>query len=337
MNANKKLMKSAAAFGAASVLLFTFVISTYPQARPSTLTPSVDGAAPGESFRVDMNPVIGMRGQEAENLRIVLRPSRAQGAQSDLELRIEEFYGSGFRVRMPQEARPNMGPGRLHLLNQRGDVLASSKNANFRILAAPRAGQVAPGSGSAGAGPAPDRAGRSAGPDPRQGREERPSRQGGMTAPGVSAQAEDPQVFTTPGISAQAQRLPTPVTDYVGIATREIVLKSSEKTDISVFTLPSDVRLDDQVVLMFMANPDDAQIEFEVTINGHEIRRVTFKEGAVRTFHIRFNARGILRSGRNELGLLGYESRVGGIDLGRTERKIRVDDIVLLFHRDIHW
>jgi hypothetical protein len=158
-----------------------------------------------------------------------------------------------------------------------------------------------------------------------------------MTTPGVSGQAKEVQVPTTPGVQGKAAKLPTPVADYVGIATREIVLKNENRWEVSVFTLPSDVRLDDQAVLMFLANPDDSQIEFKVRINGHDIKHVTFKEGAARTFHIRFNAKGILRSGQNDLGLLGYEVRVGGIELGRTERKIRIDDIVLWFHRDIRW
>ncbi len=336
MNDKRRLLNPVAVFEAALVLLVTFVLPAYPQSRPSRLTPGVDGAAPGESFRVDIDPVIGMRAQEAESCRMVLRPSGERGPQSDIVLTIVEYHGSWFLVRMPQEIRSRMGAWILFLLNRRGDVLASSGDATFRILSVPRTGQVAPGSRGATNGPVRDRVDPSAGPDPRQGREEVRARQG-LTTPGVSGQARETQDITTPGASAEARRLPTPVTDYVGIAAREIVLRHENRWDVTAFTLPSDVRLSDEAVLVFIANPDDSETELKLRINGHEIKNLGFHEGTARTFHVRFNAKGILRPGRNELELSGNEIRVGGIINLEPERKIRIDDIILWFHRDIQW
>jgi hypothetical protein len=308
MSAKTKTFKATAAAGPAIAMLAVIVLLAYPQPRPSTLTPSAWSAAPGSPLRVDMDPVIGLRGREAENLRMVLRPSQAQGPQSDLVLRIVEFMGAWFRVQIPQNARLDMGPCRLLLLDAPGDILATSGNRFFRVVSVGT--KVSPK-------PTP-------GADPRPGGESvRPKEK--MTTPGVRGEAQDPTVMTTPGIAVQAKRLPIPVVDYVTIGLNELDIKHDRSYPLA-FLLPADVRHDDRVVLTFMVNAEAGGVENRlwIAINGSDVRDYAFNHTGTRAMSVTFHAR-ILREGRNEIVLRG---RTGGL-------RLKVDEIVLWFHRDI--
>lgn len=308
MSAMTKTFKATAAAGPAIAMLAVIVLLAYPQPRPSTLTPSAWSAAPGSTLRVDMDPVIGLRGREAENLRMVLRPSQAQGPQSDLVLRIVEFMGAWFRVQIPQNARLDMGPCRLLLLDAPGDILATSGNRFFRVVSVGT--KVSPK-------PTP-------GTDPRPGGESgRPKEK--MTTPGVSAEAREAQVMTTPGIAVQAKRLPIPVADYVTIGLNELDIKNGIRYPLA-FTLPADLRHEDRVVLTFMVNAQAGSVnnELYITINGSDVRSYDFNYSGTKAMSVVFHAR-ILLEGRNEIVLSG---RTGG-------QRLKVDEIVLWFHRDI--
>jgi len=293
------------------LLLAAFISVGETQPRPATLTPSVSRGGPGTSFRIDINPVIGLDAERAAETRMVLRPSQAQGPQTDVVLRIVEYHGDWMQVQIPRAADLNLGPGRLLWLNRRGDVLASSGDRLFRVTsAAPQAAQ----------NPAPV-----PGADPRAKQESIRAKEK-MTTPGVRAEAQEAQVMTTPGVSAKARRLPIPVADYVGIGVREIQL-NTDRPFVSSFMLPADVRLDGHAVLTFMANPTGNDLpSLFVSINGHEIKSLHFNEGAIRACQIRFDARTILAAGHNELV---FRIRQMSFEM------IKVDEIVLWFHRDI--
>jgi hypothetical protein len=308
MNTKRKLLKAIGGFGGGLLLLAAFVpVALTQQYSPSTLTPSANGAAPGASFRVDMSPGIGA--DRTEGMRMVLRPPQAQGPQSDVVLRIVEYHGSWFLIRVPQDAPTDLAPGRLLLVNSGGDILASSGNRLFRIAS------VHP--------PVPQKAAPSASAAPRASKEEIRAKEK-LTTPGVAGQAREAQVMTTPGVAAKAKRIPTPVTDYIAIGVREI--EPHVRSQVFVFNLPADTRLDGPAVFMFLANPNGEPV-LEISINGHEIKRIGFHEGTARTWHISFNARGILLAGRNELE----------ISCQASFDKLTIDDLLLWFHRDIEW
>jgi hypothetical protein len=309
MSAKTKTFKATAAAGPAIAMLAVIVLLVYPQPRPSTLTPSAWSAVPGSTLRVDMDPVIGLRGRDAENLRMVLRPSQAQGPQSDLVLRIVEFMGAWFRVQIPQNARLDMGPCRLLLLDAPGDILATSGNRFFRVVSVGT--KVSPK-------PTP-------GPDPRPGGESvRPKEK--MTAPAASAEALEAQVMTTPGIAVQAKRLPIPVADYVTIGLNVVDIKHGIRYPLA-FMLPSDFRRDDRVVLTYMLNAETGGIQngLLIAINGSDVRSYDIHYAGTRAMSVVFHAR-ILREGRNEIVL--SHNKPGSL-------RLKVDEIVLWFHRDI--
>ena len=290
------------------LLLAALVSIGETQPRPATLTPSVSRGAPGTTFRIDVNPVIGLDAERAAETRFVLRPSQAQGPQTDLVLRTVEYHGAWSLVQIPREADPNLGPGRLLWLDRRGGVLATSGDRLFRVaLPTSQAAQ----NPAPGADPRPKR-------DPVRAKEK-------MTTPGMSAEAQDPTVMTAPGVAVQAKRLPIPVADYVTIGMNEIDIKQDVRYPIA-FVLPTDVRNDDRVVLTFMVNAQAGSVnnELYITINGSDVRSYDFNYSGTKAMSIVFHAR-ILREGRNEIVLSG---RTGG-------QRLKVDEIVLWFHRDI--
>ncbi|NWG04134.1 MAG: hypothetical protein HXY44_14870 [Syntrophaceae bacterium] len=256
-----------------------------------------------------MDPVIGLGKHHIENVRMVLRPSQAQGPESDLVLRIIEYQGAWFSVRIPQDASLDMGPCRLLLLNSRGDILASSGNRFFRIVsAAPSASQK----------PVP-------GADARPSKEEVRAKEK-MSTPGVRAEAREPVVLTTPGVAGQAKKLPLQVADYVTIGRKNMELRDDYRYPM-VFHLPADLRLDGQGVLMFMANPEQGGVVITlwVSINGHNVKTINFREGTMHARCISFNAKGVLLAGRNEIE---FKKSGGGLTLS-------IDDIVLWFQREV--
>ena len=280
------------------------------QPRPATLTPSVSRGTPGTSFRIDVNPVIGLDAERAAETHVVLRSPQAQGPQTDFVLRIVDYYGAWFQVQIPRDAPLDLGPRRLLWLDRRGDVLASSGDMLFRVVSAtPQAAQQ----------PVP-------GADPRPKREPVQAKQK-LTTPGVRGEAREAQVMTTPGIAVQAKRLPVPVVDYVTIGLNEIDIKQDVRYPIA-FVLPTDVRNDDRVVLTFMVNAEAGGVENRlwIEINGSDVRNYSFNHTGTRAMSVIFHAR-ILREGRNEIVLSG---RTGGL-------RLKVDEIVLWFHRDIAW
>jgi hypothetical protein len=281
----------------ALVLLAAFVSVGETQPRPATLTSSVSSGGPGTTFRIDVDPVIGLDAERAAETRMVLRPSQARGPQTDLVLSTLEYYGAWFLVQIPRDAGLDRGPCRLLWLNRRGDVLASSGDRLFRVVsAASRAAR-------------PER-------DIIRPRER-------MTAPGARAEAQEAQVMTAPGIAVQAKRLPTPVVDYVTIGLNELDIKVGVRYPLA-FMLPADTRLDDRVVLTLMVNAavGGVQNRLYISVNGQEVESVEFGHAGTRAWNVVFNAR-ILRPGRNEFEISG-----GGM-------RLTVKDIVLWFHRDI--
>lgn len=290
------------------ILLAAFVSVGETQPRPATLTASVWRGTPGTTFRIDVNPVIGLDAERAAETRVVLRPSQAQGPQTDLRLRISEYHGAWLLVQIPRDADPDFGLGRLLWLDRRGDVLATSGDRLFRVASAtPQAAQ----------NPAP-------GADPRPNREPIPAKEK-MTTPGVRGEAQNPTVLTTPGIAVQAKRLPIPVADYVTIGLNEIDIKHNVRYPLA-FMLPADVRHDDRAVLTFVVNPEVGGVnnELYVSINGQDVESISFGHAGTRAWSVTFHAR-VLRSGRNEIVFSG---RTGGL-------RLKVKDIVLWFHRDI--
>jgi hypothetical protein len=88
-----------------------------------------------------------------------------------------------------------------------------------------------------------------------------------------------------------------------------------------------DVWLDEQAVLMFTVNPEKGGvlINLEVSINGHAVKGIGFREGTMHARYIIFNAGGILSAGTNRIAF-----RYHGLGLS-----LSIDEVVLLFHRDI--
>ncbi len=290
------------------LLVAAFVSVGETQPRPATLTPSVSRSAPGTSFRIDVNPVIGLDAERAAEMRMVLRPSQAQGPQTDLVLRTLEYHGAWLLVQIPRDASLNLGSCRLLWLNRRGDVLASSGDRLFRVTSAPAQAAQKPVPGA----------------DPRAKQEAIRAKEK-MTTPGVRGEAQEAQGMTTPGIAMKAKRLPTPVTDYITIGLNELDIKIGIRYPLA-FMLPADVRLDDRVVLTFMVNAavGGVQNRLYISINGQDVESIEFGHAGTRAWSVTFHAR-ILRSGRNEIVFSG-----GGM-------RLKVKDTVLWFHRDIAW
>lgn len=292
------------------LLLAAFISVGETQPRLATLTPSISRGAPGTTFRIDVNPVIGLDAERAAETRMVLRPSQAQGPQTDLVLRTLEYHGAWLLVQIPRDAGLNLGPCRLLWLDRDGDVLASSGDRLFRVSSAtPQAAQ----------NPAPV-----PGADPRAKREPIRAKEK-MTTPGVRAEAQEARVMTTPGIGVQAKRLPIPAADFVTIGLNELDIKDGIRYPLA-FTLPVDLRHEDRVVLTFMVNAQAGSVnnELYITINGSDVRSYDFNYSGTKAMSVVFHAR-ILLEGRNEIVLSG---RTGG-------QRLKVDEIVLWFHRDI--
>lgn len=291
-----------------SALLAAIAGTALTQGRQSILTPSPDRAVPGAAIRVDVTPALDSR--RAEDLKLILRPSRAQRSDSDVELQIFEYHGDWLRARIPQSARPESGAMRLLLLDRIGEVLATSGNQFFRVIAEgpPTPEKVSPAPGV---------------PDPRGKREE----------------AREKVQMSTPGVRAQAKRLPTQIADYVVIADEAIVLEDHERrvrgdspTIRLSFTLPNDAILNDRAVLTYMMNPTGEHPSnprtARVLVNGHLLEEYEFREGTNRGMWIAFRGYNrILRHGENSVE---FRCFVGG-------EKITIDDVVLWYHREIEW
>jgi len=322
------------------VLLSVLTAATWAQSQPSTLTPSRDSANPGATVRINVEPSLGAN--QPTGSRLLLRSARGQREGADIELRIMEWHVDWLRALIPRDARTDAGAMLLVLLDRRNNVIADSRNRFFRVVEASDTGPLGRAAPKPGPVPSPDplppdrSADKTTRPvpdatprkvDPRPAPEV-PTKQPTPTTPGVTAKAKDPTLLTTPGVEGQAKRLPIQVADYVAIGVRDLQLRDNV-TYPTVFNLPADVRLEGPAVLMFMANPEQGGviINLTVSINGHEVKSIRFREGTMHARCISFNAKGVLLAGRNEIV---FKKHGGGLSLS-------IDDIVLWFHRDVNY
>jgi hypothetical protein len=133
MRKTKNLSRERLALLGLLSLLAALVIIGEAQPLPATLTASVWSGAPGTTFRINVDPVIGLNAESAAETRVVLRPSRAQGPQTDVVMRMTEYHGAWFLARIPDNADPDLGLCRLLWLNRRGEILATSGDRLFRL------------------------------------------------------------------------------------------------------------------------------------------------------------------------------------------------------------